>query len=239
MTAALATKYLICSSEGVRSDNLYLIEGITTVEVGGSRPYNPKNDSVEDIDVTAPVYPLRFGSYKSYSCAAVYEENKGYNCSIYPYPNGTGVCRKTTFGDWSCTLDYQSVNRSEVENNMPPPTAANGGKKTAAEKTNGEESALPPPDFSEMEEYFVIVRYEYSKGDRKLNLVVKMTQKTNLCDWYINFYDADDVKVIPENYFPGETCQPELGEPTKAYADLPPESIWKFVKRIAITRKTR
>lgn len=255
MTAALATKYVICSSEGVKSDYLYLVEGITTVQVGGGVPYNPRTyPYATDIDTKALIYPFRAGAYKSYQCAAVAatSDNKGYNCNIYPYPNANGVCMKTTFGDWSCTLSYQSVERSQIENNVPPPTGAKGGAtdkpnaaakngvQTAAAKAGADdnkgENGLPPPDFSEMEKYFEIVRYEYTAADHTLNLALKMTKQTNVCEWEINFYDADGVKVVSQSSVVGNaTCSPELGEPTKAYANLPPESKWKFVKKLVIT----
>jgi hypothetical protein len=249
MTPALATKYVICAAEGVQGEMLYLIEDLTNIQVGGSRPFSHNTDSVQDIDVTAPVYPFRTGSYKSYQCAAVYKGNQGYNCNIYPYPKGTGGCRKSTFGDWNCTLDYQSVDRSQVQNNVPPPTSAKGaatsgantsaqnGNQTAAAKTGANENGLPAPDFSEMEKYFQIVRYEYSPADHSMNLLLKMTKKTNICDWELTFYDADGVKVTDTSKFVGnQTCSPELGEPTRAYANLLQESKWKYVKKVVITR---
>ena len=253
MTAALATKYVICSSEGVQGENLYLIEDLTDVQVGGSRPYNYNNDSVADIDVTARVYPFRTGSYKSYQCGAVYEGNKGYNCNIYPVPKASGACRKSTFGDWKCTFDYQTVDRSTTENNVPPPTAAKvgatvkptaapkNGDQTAATKVGANEdkdnAALPPPDLSEMEKYFDISKVEYSTADRKLYFIGKMTNKNNPLDWQIDFYDADEIKVVSTKY-----CLPESGDYeqvggiAKYYFDLPPESKWKFVKKVVITK---
>jgi len=248
MTAELATKYFICAAEGVKGEHLYLIEGLTNVQVGGSRPFSHKTDSVQDIDVAAPVYPFRTGSYKSYQCDAVYEKNKGYNCNIYPYPNGTGTCWKTTFGDWKCGMSYQSVDRSQVENNVPPPTGVKGGpigraniaakndNQTASTETRTNENGLPPPDLSEIEKYFQIVRYEYSGADHTLNLLLKMTKKTNVCEWEITFYDADGVKVHNAKFVDEQTCSPQLGEPTKAYAYLPEESRWKYVKKVVVTR---
>ena len=257
MTAALATKYIICAAERVSGENLYLIEDLTGVQVGGSRPYSYNTDSVADIDVTARVYPFRTGSYKKYQCAAVYQGNKGYNCNIYPVTKASGACRKSTFGDWRCSLDNPSDDQSKIENNVPPPTAAKVGatpKSTVAPKTsnqtattktgaaneNKEDAGLPKPDFSEMEKYFEIVKSEYSaEGSKliKLNLVLKMTKQTNVCEWAINFYDADGVKVVAESYIVGnDTCAPKLGEPTKAYAYLPPEAKWKFVKKVVITK---
>jgi hypothetical protein len=247
MTPALATKYLICSEEKVSGENLYLIEGLTSVEVGGSRPYNLRNDSSEDIDVTAPVYPIRTGSYKSYQCGIVNAGNKGYNCNIYPYPSGSGACRRTTFGDWKCSLGYQTADRSQVQNNVPPPTRVigagtdkgNGGAQNGNQPPAGD-SGLPQPDLSEMNRYFQVVRSEYNPGIggvTQLNLLLKMTKPSNICDWDVDFYDADGVKVMSGGKLVGtDTCSPALGQPTRAYAYLPAESKWKYVKKVAITR---
>ncbi len=48
--AALATKCLICQREYVYGDSLSLVENVV-VQVGGSRPYNEKNDLLTDIDI--------------------------------------------------------------------------------------------------------------------------------------------------------------------------------------------
>ena len=250
MTPALAIKYLISGMEGVKSDDLYLIEGLTTVQVGGAVPYNPQRfPYASDIDVKAPVYPLRIGSYKQYQCAIVNEGNKGYNCNIYPSKPGTGVCVKTTFGDWRCTADFQSVDRSQTENNVPPPdrakalaagkpTAAKNGNQTAAKTdANQDEGGLPAPDFSDMEKYFNISKIEYSTADGYLYFIGKMTKKVNAVDFQIDFYDEDGIKVIPANGInPKSGDYSEVGDIAKYYGYLPPESKWKYVKKVVITK---
>ena len=250
MTAALATKYVICATEGVQAENLYLVEDLAIVQVGGSRPYNHKNDSVPDIDVTAPVYPFRAESYKQYQCGIVNEGNKGYNCAVYPHSKATGACRKTTFGDWNCTFDYQTGDSTQFEFNVPPPTGAKGGatdkanaatknnNQTAAAKADTNDNDLPPPDFSEVEKYYDISKIEYSPADHVLYFIGKMTQKINPGEFRIDFYDADDIKVIPTNYVlrdKGDIA--EVGDIAKFYGYLPDESKWKYVKRVVITRK--
>ncbi len=256
MTTALATKYVICSQEHVEGGNLYLAEDLT-LQLGGAVPYNALNfPYAHDIDPKAPVYPIR-ASYKSYQCSAISEimQNKGYNCNIYPRPQATGVCLKTTFGDWSCMITSADLDVLKGEHNMPPPgkaktdaadkdkpTAAakngnqTGGNQAAANK-DGNENGLPTPDFSEMEKFFDISKSEYSTADRRLNFIGKMTKKINGNDFVINYYDEDGVKVIPENLVVwGGSIFDELGIPARFYASLPPESKWKFVKKVVITR---
>lgn len=253
MTTALATKYVICSQEHVEGENLYLIEDLT-VQVGGAVPYNPNRfPFASDIDTKAPVYPIR-ASFKEYQCHQVSDvlQNKGYNCSIYPRPKATGVCVKTTFGDWSCTIT--SDDRSEPETNMPPPggtktvttdnnkpTTAKNNQQQAETKTdmdeNKNESGLPAPDFSEMEKYFDISKIEYSGADRRLYFTGKMTKKNNAVDWLIDFYDEEGIKMIPTS---GDVVvsgdRSEVGDIAKYYFLLPPESKWKSVKKVVITR---
>ena len=49
-------------------------------------------------------------------------KNVGKNCNAYDQPKATGMCYKTTFGDWRCTMidinsyapkPYQAPPRSE------------------------------------------------------------------------------------------------------------------------------
>ncbi len=258
MTAELATKYVICSEEHVEGGSLYLAEDLT-VQVGGAVPYNPNRfPFASDIDTKAPVYPIRAGaSLKEYQCSVVSDirQNKGYNCTIYPRPNATGVCVKTTFGDWRCSLTSADLDVLKGISNMPPPGGAKAatpdkGKLTPAGKNdkqtadkpeganeNKDENGLPKPDFSEMEKYFEISKVEYSTADKKLYFIGKMTKKVNGHEFLINFYDEDGVRVIPESsvLWRGSIFD-ELGVPAKFYAYLPDESKWKFVKKVVITR---
>ncbi|MGI8467914.1 MAG: hypothetical protein ACR2N3_05625 [Pyrinomonadaceae bacterium] len=254
ITAAQATKYVICNQEGVSSDLLYLVENVQ-VTVGGGRPYNSFSDSyATSIDTTAPVYPIR-GSFDKYQCSKVTDtsENKGYNCNIYHERKAEGKCFKTTFGDWYCNMQDTSNNDSDRELDMPPPggakavapakdkpAAAKNGNQTADNRAgaddNKDEGGLPKPDFSEMEKYFDISKAEYADGYLYFN--GKMTKKNNAVDWQIDFYDADGIKVIPTNGInPKSGDYYEVGDIAKYYGYLPPESKWKFVKKVVITRK--
>ena len=256
MTTALATKYVICSQEHIQGDYLYLVEDLT-VQVGGAVPYNPNRfPFTADIDTKAPVYPLRAG-FKQYQCNKVSDiaQNKGYNCNIYPRPNATGVCVKTTFGDWRCSITSADLDTSKSEANMPPPkgnakttandkdtpTTAQNNQPKAGTKDNADEnkdeSGLPKPDFSDIEKYFDISKIEYDTADRRLYFVGKMTKRNNAVDWLIDFYDENGIKVIPTS---GDVVvsgdRSDVGDIAKYYFILPPESKWKFVKKVVITR---
>lgn len=115
ITAALATKYVICEREKVSGQYLYLVENVK-VEVGGGRPYNPNSDlNVPEINVRLPIYAIR-GSLTSYQCqeedARFNHRAPGKNCAKYNEPEARGDCYKTVFGDWRCYMVDMS-NKSE------------------------------------------------------------------------------------------------------------------------------
>ncbi|MDQ2746444.1 MAG: hypothetical protein M3T96_04195 [Acidobacteriota bacterium] len=91
-------------------------------KVGGAIPYN-SNDFpyATDIDPDAPVYPIR-AVFDKYQCGAVsaISEDKGKNYTVYPAPKATGVCVKTTFGDWRCSITNTDDSKNR-QFNMPPP----------------------------------------------------------------------------------------------------------------------
>ncbi len=106
---AQAAQYVTCAQEGVfgASSSLGLVEDVR-VQVGTGRPYIHVTDSFQDIDPHQLVYPIR-GSYRSYACSEIVPPNgspgrRGENCSVADSPQATGVCYKTTFGDWRCNM---------------------------------------------------------------------------------------------------------------------------------------
>jgi len=120
MSAAQATQYVICGLEHVYGENLYLAENVK-VTVGGGIPYNPNNfPYATDIDPEATVYPIRAG-FEKYQCGrlSTVSDDKGKNCTVYRSQKATGVCVKTTFGDWRCSIT--SSDQADTKYNMPPP----------------------------------------------------------------------------------------------------------------------
>ncbi|MGI8467905.1 MAG: hypothetical protein ACR2N3_05580 [Pyrinomonadaceae bacterium] len=254
ISAALATKYVICAQDGEQSSQLYLVENVK-VTVGGGRPYNSFSDSyATSIDTTAPVYPIR-GSLDKYQCDKVsaYMDNAKRNCTLYHEPKAEGKCYKTTFGDWYCSMHDLSNNQSNIEYNMKPPgggaavpdedkPAAKNDNQTAETKADAnddkDENGFPKPDFSEMEKYFDISKSEYDPTDGKLYFIGKMTKKNNAVDWVINFYDADGIKLIDTNGITvvnGDYYQ--VGDTAKYYFYLPPQSLRKRISKVVITKR--
>lgn len=80
-----------------------------TVQVGGAMPFVALYNTftMPDADTTKRVHPLR-GSWTWSRClsrrdAAIYGSAE-LNCREAVVPSGTGVCWRTTFGDWRCLL---------------------------------------------------------------------------------------------------------------------------------------
>jgi hypothetical protein len=89
------------------------------VEIAKSRPFQPHSDILPDGDTTLPVYPIR-GTLRRYTCnqESGYLKNIGKNCLVWLEPKASGVCYKTTFGDWKCSMSDSSPIKSY---NQPPP----------------------------------------------------------------------------------------------------------------------
>jgi hypothetical protein len=99
-----ATQYFICGAEHTFGDNLYLVDKVV-VEVGKGRPFLPDTDRIPDGDANYPVYPIR-GSYVQYIVdrLSTISPNAGKNCSVFPAPHASGLCYRTTYGNWVCTM---------------------------------------------------------------------------------------------------------------------------------------
>ena len=114
--------------EYVSGGDLYLVENLKSVEVGGGIPYAAimGQRSFSEIDVNHPVYPIR-GSFLRYRCRDLETEYVGppdANCSTDNHPKATGYCYKTTFGDWRCQMgDRSSLEKENVRTGVAPPKA--------------------------------------------------------------------------------------------------------------------
>jgi hypothetical protein len=121
LTAAQAMQYFICGAEGTFGDNLYLVDQVK-IEVGKGRPFLSQTDMLTDADVSSLVYPVR-GSYVQYQISRLSTvfPNKGKNCSVYPAPHASGLCYRTTFGDWTCKMIDTSAPSMASQRDVAPP----------------------------------------------------------------------------------------------------------------------
>lgn len=96
----------------------------------------------------------------------------------------------------------------------------------------------PKPDFSEMEKYYTIVKYDYEvmNTDAKLYIVVKPKVEKRPA-FTIKFLDADGVPVIEENFLTGLSIFTAVGDTEKAMAYTPSEKNMERVKSVVILRR--
>lgn len=123
ISAALAKKYFICQQEGARGDELYLVEDVR-LEVGAARPFDPHAINMSDADTRSPIYPIR-GSFTEYQCSEQGTDerfsNVGKNCNRYEEQKASGLCYRTTFGDWKCSMYDNSMSSDNKSFGVPPP----------------------------------------------------------------------------------------------------------------------
>lgn len=253
MSAAQATEYIICGKEKDEGGHLTLVENLK-VQVGGATAYNRDTFGyTPDVDPKAPVYPVR-ASLNMYQCNEVSDamENRGKSCTVYVRPKATGVCVKTTFGDWRCTLSGFDVGGAERKFKMPPPggtTAVAKDKPTDPKDTqqpvepkvggaeNKDDVGFPKPDFSEMEKWYEVVKYEYAPFEQRLYFWVKTNLEPGKRGHSFNlvFRDKDGIKLQPE--FTGPNLgYVEVNELTKLYFDIPTE---KTLRQAATAKVVR
>jgi hypothetical protein len=146
-----------------------------------------------------------------------------------------------------------------IEDHIPPP----GGKKqnvtdeqktqpktdvqTANTKTtpviNKDANGFPKPDFSEMEDWFEIVRYEYPKAPDRMMWIYfkpKVEGSKRPYIFYVEFRDKDGILVQSADASP-MCCSSELmetanGETAKVRVQLPLESLMKQVTSVKVIR---
>ncbi len=123
ISAAQAKVYVMCEADHFLSGYLYLAENVT-VEVGKGRAFNPLSEGfVKDIDTNALVFPIR-GSYLDYQCSVSRGfpiENVGKNCNLTERPHAKGICYKSSFGDWACSMRDLDVDFRATKTGVPPP----------------------------------------------------------------------------------------------------------------------
>ena len=183
--------------------------------------------------VTAAVVDFTVREYYNTETQAVrrVREARVYKDKFDEWAVSTGSVR----GEDTTTKEPPVGAKTDIPTKDKPPTTKNDNQTT--DKTaDTDENGFPKPDFSEMEKYFEIVRTDYDFSLGRFNMLVKMTKKTNVLEWYMTFYDADGIKVMDRS-FNANIGSPPLGEPTKIYGYTPTEKEMKQVTRIVVTRK--
>ena len=114
-----------CTMEGSRGPTETLLTNVQ-VHITGSHKfstdnagaYNPADNNSKDIDNRAEVLVI-VGYAKQYACGAQ-SFAPGKSCTITAMPNGTGVCWKTSYGEYRC--NFVSVGGNGYQLGPPPTT---------------------------------------------------------------------------------------------------------------------
>ncbi len=251
LSAAQATEYVTCASEGVFVTSLFLVENVS-VQIGKARPYNIREDiNFPNIDTKFPVYPIR-GSFREYVCTPIYGDrhNLNRNCWIKEEPNAKGACYKDSFGEWDCAMT-DALTSHDTDRDVPPPGGAkqtnapvdkkngqnnqqNDDRKPAENKTEAagrDANGFPKPDLSALERWYEILRYEYEPIEGRLNIVLKPKVENRETEFLMEFKDKDDILVVSRDYthfvhMPG-SMDAKVGDTVKVYVYTPRENILK------------
>ncbi len=179
---------------------------------------------------TGYCYKTTFGDWRCYMSDSAANNDANIHHDVPP-PKGAN----NNEGDKTATNDKPADTNPKQPVN-PKNTQQNTGTKDEPDAAERDEDGFVKPDFSEMEKYFEIVKYEFNPVDGRVTFVVKAKKQTNIFRWNLTAYDTDGVK-ISETSFNGNVVTPEIGEPTRIYSFAPNEREIKRVTRIAITRK--
>jgi hypothetical protein len=130
LSAVQARLYFICDTETVvnatdDSGGTLILLSDVKLELGTGRPFNYQADSFgwatsKGIDPSQTVYPIR-GSFNAFRCVKLgyFGGEVGKNCTKTAAPEASGICFKSSFGEYHCIL---SGGQSTGVERYPPPT---------------------------------------------------------------------------------------------------------------------
>jgi hypothetical protein len=107
---AQAALLVQCTMDTKSNQYINLIQNVK-VQMASSRAFLMSSDSyLTEVDTASKVIPIR-GSLTAYGCSTANPVTPaGKNCQSYDIPSGSGMCWKTTFGDWKCSLGGANAN---------------------------------------------------------------------------------------------------------------------------------
>jgi hypothetical protein len=121
-SAEQAKQYVVCESESVFGNSLFLV---TNVKVQVAPTSHPPNQFVKemkgDLDPSQPVWDIR-GSLTQYQCSATSPAlnpfARTHNCVSREIPTASGYCYRNTFGDWHCAMIGAAS--TTLQHQLPP-----------------------------------------------------------------------------------------------------------------------
>jgi hypothetical protein len=119
-SVAQAAVLVQCSMEADSAFGVGLVQDVKP-EIGKSRKFVYASDAgMPSIDLDAQVYPLE-GTYSAYLCRYINNMSPaGANCTKTVFSASIGWCYKTSFGDWRCRMQGQTM---QMVMGQPAPTS--------------------------------------------------------------------------------------------------------------------
>ncbi len=119
-SVAQAAVLVQCTMDADTAFGVGLVEEVKP-EIGKPRIFVYANFAgMPGIDLDAQVYPLE-GSYTAYLCRYINNMSPaGANCTKTIFSTAVGACYKTSFGDWRCRMQGQTM---QMVMGQPPPTS--------------------------------------------------------------------------------------------------------------------
>jgi hypothetical protein len=118
-SVAQAAVLVQCSMEADSAFGVGLVQDVKP-EIGKPRKFVYATDAgTPGIDLDAQVYPLQ-GTYTAYLCRVINNMSPaGANCIKTVVTSAIGACYKTSFGDWRCRMQQQTM---QMVMGQPAPT---------------------------------------------------------------------------------------------------------------------
>ena len=177
------------------------------------------------------------------------------NFHLQHLTHGVYYFYRNSFGDWEMGKEGERITEEKDEHQeggtakAPATKGATGNRqagnssKTVTASGRPATSAPPVPDFSEMDDYYEVVRYEYPKAPSTemylyLKPKVELSQRPQ---FYIQFRDKDGILIGEQNqYGNGIGTTPmyntQIGETGKAWAYIPTEKEMEKVVSAKVVR---
>ncbi|QDZ02904.1 hypothetical protein FQ775_22455 [Nitratireductor mangrovi] len=103
-----AVELFRCTNE-IEASHLFLVDDVR-LQIGKSRPFQD-GDNYPEIDRALAVFPIR-GAWTEHQCTNIktFPGAAPASCRVFDKTNGSGICYRTTFGDWRCQMSGASAN---------------------------------------------------------------------------------------------------------------------------------
>ncbi len=177
--------------------------------------------------------------------------NKG-TFHLTHHTNAVYYFYRNSFGEWESGMENERTTQEKDEHQDGGTTKTlpknNPAKTDETQKENktpaadADENGFPKPDFTELEKYYEIVRYEYKAqvGDNQLYIYLKQkTEQIPYSSWFVQFRDKDGLLISTGNPYgngiTGLNAAP-VGELIKASVYTPTEKGMEKVVGAKIVR---